>query len=308
MTIEGNMGTGLPNASAAHMSFVEWVGTQNIDWLNITFGVIGVVGAVYGYLAWKDARKQKKTHDYLFKLAEQNIDKSITEHELAQRHQAVEDASARIEALQEQIRLDIPKAAKRAVLTDRLKSQVEAMSQNYNSVMQLKSEIALIGAPADLPKELLRAIEREIEPEYLARERRSRLKTNLSILTAGAAISSETLPHPVGRVLSGALLLVAVPIVIALMVLGLKERRRRDPAGTAKALAGGAIVVSGPLFILGAGAVLVALSDSHSAPVAGPLGVLALLIAAAALVFGIRMLRRTQWRRPFVKRASGQQA
>jgi hypothetical protein len=80
------METGLPVAGATHMSSVAWVATLKLDGLNVTFGLIGIVGAVYGYLAWKDARKQQKVHDYLFKLTEQNTDKSITEQELAERH------------------------------------------------------------------------------------------------------------------------------------------------------------------------------------------------------------------------------
>ena len=264
------------------------------DWLTITFGVVGVIGTIYGYLAWREGEKQKKLHAYLFELAERNIDKSITDAQLDERKKAIEEASSRIEALQEKIRRDIPKAAKRAVLSDRLKSQVEILQQHYNSVLQLKTDLTAIGAPAEIPQDLLQAIEKEIEPEYLLRERQSELKTVLSALTAGAAIASATLPHPLDRYVSAALLLLAIPALIALLWLTVKRRKRSDPVRAAKLLAGATI---GAGCVLGAVAAIffaIAASDYRSRAFTGPIALVSTLASALTLFFGIRTLLRAK--------------
>lgn len=219
------------------------------DWLTIAFGLIGLAGTIYGFLAWREGEKQKKRFEYLFKLADLNIDKNVTEAHLAERRKAIEDASARIDALQEQIRKDIPVAAKRAVLADRLRSEVDAMSQHFNLVKRLKGELAALGNPTEIPPDLLRAVEREIEPEYVLREKQSDRKTLLTVLTGASAVASAALPWEIGRFVSVALLLLSVPVLVSLFTITIRRRKHADPTKAAKlvALAWMGIGVSGLL-------------------------------------------------------------
>ena len=271
------------------------------DWITIGFGIIGVIGTTYGYLSWRASKKQKKLYSYLFELAERNIDKSVTEQELAERRKAVEEASSRIEALQENIRRDIPRAAKRAVMTDRLKTQIEIMHQHYESVMKLRSELHAIGAFPELPPELLRAIEQEIEPEFFIREKRSRLKTNLSIITAGAAIASASLPHPIDSFVSIALLLLAVPIVFLLLRLALKEQAKMDSVAAKKWIAGGSLAAGFVLLSLAVGLGILAIIEARSTEFAGPFGAGLGFLSAFLLFFGFRTL----WQLKQVKTRAG---
>ena len=135
-----------------------WIKT---NWLNIFFGIIGLLGTVYGYLSFRSGSKQKKVYSYLFELAEKNIDKDITENKLENAKQQVKMVSKEIESLQEQIRRDIPKEARRAVLKDRLNSVVGILKQYYDSTLELKKELAALGESPEIPQILMQAIEKE---------------------------------------------------------------------------------------------------------------------------------------------------
>jgi hypothetical protein len=87
-------------------------------------GVIGLAGTIYTYRSWRSGRKREKVYEYLFEVAEKGIDAKATEEKLAKGREEVKVVSQRIEELQSRIRRDIPREAKRAVLTDRLNSQM----------------------------------------------------------------------------------------------------------------------------------------------------------------------------------------
>jgi len=186
------------------------------NWLNIAFGLGGLAGTIYGYLSWKNAKKEKKVYGYLFDLAEKNIDKNITEQKIAKQKKEVQKISQEVESLQEQIRKDIPKEARRAVLKDRLHANIALLNQYFQTTKKIKKELNHLGSTANIPPELLKAIELEISPEYLQKEKQANLKTYLTIVTTAAAILSAVVPYEISRALSVALLIVALPILFLL--------------------------------------------------------------------------------------------
>ena len=74
-----------------------------------------------------------------------------------------------------------------------------------------------IGETPKIPNNLFDVIEKEISPEYLLREKRSNLKTDLMVCTAAAAISATLLPDPFSRMVSWIILLLGVPILYSLI-------------------------------------------------------------------------------------------
>jgi hypothetical protein len=181
------------------------------------FGVVGVAGTIYTYLSWRSGRKRERVYKYLFEVAEKGIDAKATEEKLVKGREEVKEVSQRIDELQNRIRRDIPREAKRAVLTDRLNSQMTHLMELFESVKRTQTDLREIGDQADIPPEIRKEIEAEIMPEFLLRDRRSSLKTYLTIITTAAAISSAILPYPFSTWISFVLLVLAVP-VIALLV------------------------------------------------------------------------------------------
>ena len=273
------------------------------NWLSIIFGVIGLAGTAYGYLSWQSGKRQKQIYGYLFELAEKNIAKNITDQELAETRKAIAEASNRIEALQQRIRRDIPMAARRAVLVDRLRNQTEILHQHYESVLSLQTQLKATGAPVDMPEELIRAIQQHIEPEYFIRKRRSGLKTSLSILTAGAAVASAAVPYPAGRLISLGLLVIAVPVLFALVKDAIREYAKRDPAAIGRWLVGIGIAGGAVAFAFGAGFLVLAGVIPSSTEVTAPFGISLLVISSCVILFSMR--RRTQFRRALNKTKSG---
>jgi hypothetical protein len=196
----------------------------------IVFGLVGLIGSVVGLLSWWDSRKTKRVNSYILELAERNLDKAVTEQQLHEKKAEVAAVSKRMQELQEQIQRDIPIQARRAVLLDRLNTQIELLRSYLSSTKQLQAELASLGELRTVQPDLLRAIEAEISPEYLLRERRSTLKTQLTITTSAAAIISTLLPYPLDRFLSWPLLIAAVPVLILLVrasLPGATHARRR---------------------------------------------------------------------------------
>lgn len=192
----------------------------------VAFGVASVLSLALGLLAWWSARKQKRVYEFLFRKAEESLETEETTERLKEKKRELRTASEYISALQEKIRQDIPKEARRAVLLDRHRTQKEILAQQYESLERIGEELEALGETSEIPDELRRVIETEIRPDYLLQERRSSLKTTLSLITAGAAVASAVLPWPFGRWLSVGLLVLAVPVLLGIISLAVRHGRR----------------------------------------------------------------------------------
>jgi hypothetical protein len=175
---------------------------------------IGILGTVLTYLSWRSNRRTDKIYAELFRVAEKNIDKTITEESLSQKRKEIQLASEEIRQLQERIRSDIPLQARRAVLMDRINSSTEHLQQNMESIRAAQQQLAKLGSPADIPPELLHAVEVEVSPEYLLKARRATLMTYLSAVLALAAITPVLALGEFERPVAWTLLGIALGIVL----------------------------------------------------------------------------------------------
>ena len=183
---------------------------------SLLFGFIGVIGTFYTVRAWRIAREDKQVYKFLFDAAKHNIDLNITKETIAKKQKEAESYSKKIVELQENIRHQIPIAARNAVLRAKLHAQIELLTQTYQSIKDLNFQ--LNGEEPDnmLPAEILNSIESEISPEYIVKEQRSNWKNYITIITTTAAICSTLLPYPFGRFISIPLFLATIPFIIKL--------------------------------------------------------------------------------------------
>lgn len=192
------------------------VTTPAFQWAS--FGV-GFVGTWLAILAWRDSRRKDRVHEYLFKTAEKNIDKDVTEATLEAKRKEVRQVSDNIEALQRRIEQEIPIEAKRTVLKDRLDLSTKALQDTLASTLLLKRELEALGESSQIPPDLLQAVEAEIRPEYVINAQRESLKTYLTIVMTTSAVLSAMLPYEIRVVLQFPLILIGIAILVRLIKL-----------------------------------------------------------------------------------------
>ncbi|MFZ2630353.1 MAG: hypothetical protein WA081_01805 [Desulfosalsimonadaceae bacterium] len=103
------------------------------------------------------------------------------------------------------------------------------MRKSHEETTRIKQELSQLNEQINLPDELLKAINDEISPEYILREKRSQAKTHLTILTTIAAFSSSLLPYPLDHFTSLVCIILAVPILYKLIsysLTGDKKKRK----------------------------------------------------------------------------------
>ncbi|NET40094.1 MAG: hypothetical protein F6K19_50510 [Cyanothece sp. SIO1E1] len=133
-----------------------------INILSILFGLIGVIGTIVGFLSWRSGNKTQNAYEYLFKLAEKNIEKENLDQGINQSKAQLQETLTRVSDLQSKIERDIPAEARRAVLLDKFNTQVEYLNEINFSIQAIRKELEILGEPAILPNELRQAIENEI--------------------------------------------------------------------------------------------------------------------------------------------------
>ncbi|GAB1544216.1 hypothetical protein NUACC21_68920 [Scytonema sp. NUACC21] len=202
----------------------------------VILAISGIIGTILGFvgiwlsvIAWQDSQRSKKELSYLFKVAELNIDKSVTEEEIAKKRQVLDNISDKVISLQNQIKKEIPIEARRAVLLDRLNSSIEILTKYHRDVKQTQQELERLGNPQQLPKEVTQEIEAEIQPRYLLKEKISRAQTLLSTLTGLAAITSAILPNPFDDWVRNLFLIAAIIPAIELFKLNVLTKSNSDP-------------------------------------------------------------------------------
>lgn len=196
------------------------------NWMNILFGLFGVAGAIIGFASWHSSRKSSAAYAHLFELADRHIDKSLTDKKLLYTKQQLKQEVDRIKELQRKIQHEIPIEARRAVLRDKLETNIEQIHEVYTSLQGARDQLQKLGEQAEIPTEIREEIDIEIQPEYLAKRKKSDLRNYLTIITATAAISSALLPHPFSRLASWFVLgMFGLPVTFLLARLSWKEWR-----------------------------------------------------------------------------------
>lgn len=195
----------------------ELVAFVQQHWIAFLVGLLGVIGSVASITSWIQAVRAQRKYDSLFKFVDLNVDKTVTEQQISQKKQQVTTIDAQIQTLKQQIVVDIPREARKAVLLDRLQSMTEDLTRNHSEIIEIKKKLLSLGHGSALGEDILKAVRHEIQPKYLIRERLSQQRTILAALTAASAVSSTLLPYPFGRILGIAFLVGAIPAIITIL-------------------------------------------------------------------------------------------
>jgi len=262
--------------------FAEFVGN---NWLNLIFGSATLASLYIAYSQMRKNRRSEKTYEYILKLANQNLDHSITEQTIAERKQEARRVADELHNLQRQIREDIPKEARRAALLDRHDAQVAQLKDAYESLKKTGADLANLGEDTSVPPDILRAIEAEISPDYLRREREAQYRTYITILTTVAAIAAATF----GRFAGLVFLVAAVPFLV-LLARDVVMRRRASGEAFAKIFLAWIMVGAG-LCLVAMGMAVALLfgilsSESYSGGESRTFTILA-IVGGAILIIGV---------------------
>lgn len=115
--------------------------------------------------------KQKRfegAYDEAFQTWEKNLKGKYTD-------QQIKELTEEMSQLQEKISSDIPNQAKRVFLEEQIHSLTESVSQSYSQLEKLSSELNAQPHQNILPAKLQQAIEANIMPVYLEKQRRQEL-------------------------------------------------------------------------------------------------------------------------------------
>ena len=153
---------------------------------SLLIGIAGFFSSIgFGLFSWfvyRESKKKERNYEYIHKLVELNINKDIDEEK-------INSLKGEISSLQEKIRQEIPKEARKTILKDRLNDAYVNLTNFYKDVQSISKELESLGETNEIPQNLLKDIEKEIQPKYLVKEKISFYQTLLTILTASAAIS-----------------------------------------------------------------------------------------------------------------------
>lgn len=147
------------------------------------FNIVGVISLIIGILAFvdgksakKNAKSEKTIREYLFDVAEKNIDKDLTEDHINQLKQVETELSS---AINEQI----PRLAKRTSLINSLEELKNSIAQNYIEYHQIQEELKNIDVETEeIPKQISDIVVRNILPDYYRRKEKEKNLIKIAVL------------------------------------------------------------------------------------------------------------------------------
>jgi hypothetical protein len=207
------------------MSLSAWLAqltTQpSFQWLSFVIGVVGTaltaLGTVLTIRGWRADQRNNDAYSYLLRIADRHIDKELTEEEIARRQNQLATVSSELTSLRKHIETEIPLQARRAVLQDRLRANVDRLHETLEGTMEIHSELERLGQPSELYPELVAAVQKEITPDFVMEVHRANLKTYLTISAVVTAISSTTLPDPFRLVITVIFAVICIAILLRLV-------------------------------------------------------------------------------------------
>jgi hypothetical protein len=151
--------------------FLKWLQSPTGQTLSLVFGISGwLIAIISGWLQWKSYREQKqneKGYREILERAKQDWDGRYTEEQ-------VQQLTKQFTQLQEQIRQDVPLQARRVFLEDRLNTLSENIALLYSQYNDLTKEYSEMPMTI-LPQPMRDAIEKEIKPIHLIKQRHQRI-------------------------------------------------------------------------------------------------------------------------------------
>jgi hypothetical protein len=210
-------------------SFWDFSTGAPFQWIAL---LVGVLGAAFGVISWLEGRRKDRVYKYLFAAVDKNIDKSLTDDQIIANKSEATRTAAQIEELRKRIETEIPLEARRTVLKDRIDANVVTLQTTLASTLEMKEQLSGLGRSADIPEGLLRAVESEILPEYVATARRETLKTYLIIIMAISVLISAVIHSDVALVVQMPLLVIGASILTRLLKASASKMNRAADSGS----------------------------------------------------------------------------
>lgn len=147
------------------------------------FNIVGVVSLIVGFFSFidgrsakKDAKIEKTIREYLFDIAEKNIDKELTESHINQLKRVETELS---DAVNEQI----PILAKKTSLINSLEELKNSIAKNYIEYQHIQEELKNIDVKtAEIPKQISDIVVENILPDYYRRKEKEKNLIIIAVL------------------------------------------------------------------------------------------------------------------------------
>lgn len=147
------------------------------------FNIVGIISLIVGILAFvdgksakKNAKSEKAIREYLFDVAEKNIDKELTENHIEQLKQVETELS---DAINEKI----PILAKKSSLINSLEELENRIAQNYIEYHHIQEELKKIGVEtAEIPNQISDIVVKNILPDYYRRKEKEKNVIIIAVL------------------------------------------------------------------------------------------------------------------------------
>lgn len=217
--------------------------------LNYWIPAIGAISAVLGIYLFIAYLRTRKSQDYVYKLAEKLMEKDDVEGQLNQTKSELKSVEEKLSDIERQIKIELPKEAKKAVLKDRLNDSLESLTRYYQDVKNTKMQLEKLQIDLTKENEFLKTVEQEIEPKYLLKEKISTSKTYLTVISSLSSIAFVILRYPLGRIIGISLLMLGMPILIQIIWYSIL-RKSWDKNRMALLLKFGGVAISFTIFFL----------------------------------------------------------
>lgn len=147
------------------------------------FNIVGVISLIVGILAFIDGRSAKKSaksekaiREYLFDVAEKNIDKELTENHINQLKQVETELSGAING-------QIPILAKKTSLINSLEELKNSIAQNYIEYHHIQEELKKLDIEtAEIPTQISDIVVKNILPDYYRRKEKEKNLIIIAVL------------------------------------------------------------------------------------------------------------------------------
>lgn len=147
------------------------------------FNIVGVISLIVGILAFidgkvakKNAKNEKTIREYLFDVAEKNIDKELTENHINQLKQVETELSGAINE-------KIPILAKKTSLINSLEELKNSIAQNYVEYNHIQEKLKNLDVEtAEIPKQISDIVVKNILPDYYRRKEKEKNLIIIAVL------------------------------------------------------------------------------------------------------------------------------
>jgi len=185
------------------------------DWVALAGFLFGLISLI----AYLDQRRSAKRTAKISEWAERNLDKSVSEEQIKQ-------LLGQKAAMEEQITRNVPALARTAVLQEQAELHAKAIADHFASWKSLTEELGSRSPVPGLDPGLQQVILDRIVPRFQRQEQQERLRTRVTVLSVGLAISSAILPFPLSSALP---ILLGIPLLSAavrLLALNIEDEER----------------------------------------------------------------------------------